>query len=105
MPRATVVLSLTISGPRGRVSLHCPLVAQVFICGVPRATVVLSLTAASAALAYLTGAITTVLGALFLAAAVILTHASMRTPNLKARLASAREEFRAVWRGYNDYTI
>ena len=38
-------------------------------------------------------------------AAVILAHASMRTPNLKTRLASAREEFRAVWRGYNDYTI
>ena len=37
--------------------------------------------------------------------AVILIHATMRTPNLKARLASAREEFRAVWRGYNDYTI
>jgi len=41
----------------------------------------------------------------YVAATVILVHASMRTPNLKARLASAREEFRAVWRGYNDYTI
>jgi len=26
-----------------------------------------------------------------------LCHASLRSPNLKARLASAREEFRAVW--------
>ncbi|KAG1679954.1 hypothetical protein FOA52_007018 [Chlamydomonas sp. UWO 241] len=29
-----------------------------------------------------------------------LLHASFRSPNLKARLTSAREEFRAVWRGY-----
>lgn len=26
-----------------------------------------------------------------------LAHASLRLPNLKARLSSAREEFRAVW--------
>jgi hypothetical protein len=31
------------------------------------------------------------------AAALLATHASLRSPNLKARLASAREEFRAVW--------
>ncbi|KAK9825812.1 hypothetical protein WJX74_009635 [Apatococcus lobatus] len=31
---------------------------------------------------------------------LILMHASMRSPNLKARLANARDEFRAVWRGY-----
>ncbi|KAF6255729.1 prenylated rab acceptor PRA1 [Scenedesmus sp. NREL 46B-D3] len=42
---------------------------------------------------------------------VALCHASLRSPNLKARLASAREEFRAVWRGYqadivhHDYTL
>ncbi|CAN1304022.1 PRA1 family protein A1 [Linum perenne] len=30
------------------------------------------------------------------------THASFRTPNLKARLNTFREEFRAVWRNYND---
>mmetsp|Transcript_28479 Transcript_28479/g.62692 ORF Transcript_28479/g.62692 Transcript_28479/m.62692 type:complete len:222 (-) Transcript_28479:1791-2456(-) len=39
-----------------------------------------------------------------------LLHASFRSPNLKARLASSREEFRAVWRGYqadvlHDYTM
>jgi hypothetical protein len=28
---------------------------------------------------------------------VWVSHASLRSPNLKARLASAREEFRAVW--------
>lgn len=39
---------------------------------------------------------------LALAAGLLLwvCHASLRSPNLKARLASAREEFRAVWRGY-----
>ena len=33
----------------------------------------------------------------------MLAHATLRAPNLKARLATqarAREEFRAVWRGY-----
>ena len=34
--------------------------------------------------------------------AVPTLHASFRTPNLKARLNSFREEFRAVWRGYSD---
>jgi hypothetical protein len=28
---------------------------------------------------------------------LLMCHASLRSPNLKARLASAREEFRAVW--------
>ena len=34
----------------------------------------------------------------------MLVHAALRAPNLKARLATqarAREEFRAVWRGYS----
>uniref|UniRef100_A0A0E0L3B0 PRA1 family protein n=1 Tax=Oryza punctata TaxID=4537 RepID=A0A0E0L3B0_ORYPU len=33
--------------------------------------------------------------------AVTLLHASFRTPNLKARLNTFREEFRAVWRNYS----
>ena len=32
--------------------------------------------------------------------AVVIAHAFLRTPNLKVRLASAREEFRATFRGY-----
>lgn len=28
---------------------------------------------------------------------LVLLHAAFRTPNLKARLASAKEEFRAMW--------
>lgn len=49
--------------------------------------------------------------ALVAGTSVPLCHASLRSPNLKARLASAREEFRAVWRGYqadiahHDYTL
>ncbi|KAI8560594.1 hypothetical protein RHMOL_Rhmol04G0270100 [Rhododendron molle] len=29
-------------------------------------------------------------------------HATLRTPNLKARLNTFREEFRAVWRNYSE---
>lgn len=40
----------------------------------------------------------------------MLLHAVFRAPNLKSRMASARQEFRAVWRGYqtdfgHDYTL
>ena len=40
----------------------------------------------------------------------VLLHAVFRAPNLKARMASARHEFRAAWRGYqtdlsHDYTL
>ncbi|CAH2050443.1 unnamed protein product [Thlaspi arvense] len=35
-------------------------------------------------------------------ASATLLHASFRTPNLKARLNTFREEFRAVWRNYSD---
>jgi hypothetical protein len=51
---------------------------------------------------YVTGALRTVFGTLALAAALVLLHATFRSPNLKARLSSVNEEFRAVWRGYND---
>jgi hypothetical protein len=37
------------------------------------------------------------LWALALGVGVPAAHATVRSPNLKARLASAREEFRAVW--------
>lgn len=37
------------------------------------------------------------LAALIIGIGLPLAHASLRSPNLKARLASAREEFRAVW--------
>ena len=36
---------------------------------------------------------------LALSCALVLLHATFRSPNLKARLSSVNEEFRAVWRG------
>lgn len=33
----------------------------------------------------------------------IVLHGVFRTPNLKARLTNYHEEFRAVWRGYNEH--
>ncbi|CAH8313179.1 unnamed protein product [Eruca vesicaria subsp. sativa] len=33
---------------------------------------------------------------------IIMLHASMQTPNLKARLNTFHEEFRAVWRNYSE---
>ena len=79
------------------------------ICGFPRHKVVAGAGACSALLIYLTNTLFTLAYALVLASALILAHASFRTHNFKARLANAREEFRAVWRGYsdgvNDYTL
>ncbi|XP_039800735.1 PRA1 family protein A1-like isoform X1 [Panicum virgatum] len=44
----------------------------------------------------------TVLWALLIALFATVLHASFRTPNLKARLNTFREEFRAVWRNYSE---
>lgn len=40
-------------------------------------------------------------------AAIVSVHATLRSPNLKARIGSERDEFRALWRGYQeiDYTL
>jgi hypothetical protein len=51
---------------------------------------------------YATGALRTVFSTLALSCALVLLHATFRSPNLKARLSSVNEEFRAVWRGYNE---
>ena len=82
---------------------------RVRICGFPRHKVVAGAGACSALLIYITNTLFTLAYALVLASALILAHASFRTHNFKARLANAREDFRAVWRGYsdgvNDYTL
>mmetsp|Transcript_31962 Transcript_31962/g.38646 ORF Transcript_31962/g.38646 Transcript_31962/m.38646 type:complete len:215 (+) Transcript_31962:279-923(+) len=78
---------------------------KVYMCGAPRLQVIGALTLVSGGLLYYSSAWMTIAGALSAAFGVILLHASFRTPNLKARIASAREEFRAVWRGYNDYSL
>ena len=49
-----------------------------------------------------TRALSTVMWALVWFLVIAGGHASARSPNLKARLSSYREEFRAVWRGYSE---
>ncbi|MQL81586.1 hypothetical protein Taro_014035 [Colocasia esculenta] len=44
----------------------------------------------------------TVLWAFVIGLLATLLHASFRMPNLKARLNTFREEFRAVWRNYSE---
>mmetsp|Transcript_2893 Transcript_2893/g.9820 ORF Transcript_2893/g.9820 Transcript_2893/m.9820 type:complete len:95 (+) Transcript_2893:489-773(+) len=73
----------------------------LYICGYPRPYVVIGLAAVSVVLVYYTRAIFTVTLALLSGVALTVAHASLRSPNLKARLSSYREEFRAVWRGYS----
>lgn len=51
---------------------------------------------------FVTGALRTIFNTTALALGLILLHATFRSPNLKARLSSVNEEFRAVWRGYNE---
>lgn len=74
----------------------------VHICGFQRAYVVAVLLFLSTFLLYRTKALYTVGGALGVFLTGTLLHASLRSPNLKARLSSYREEFRAVWRGYSE---
>ncbi|KAI4341848.1 hypothetical protein MLD38_026522 [Melastoma candidum] len=74
----------------------------VHICGRPRWVFVLLLSAVSIFLWFVSCGLLTVLWALVIGLSATLLHASFRTPNLKARLNTFREEFRAVWRNYSD---
>ncbi|KAJ7283102.1 hypothetical protein O6H91_13G002600 [Diphasiastrum complanatum] len=96
-PLAAKLRAPITPGARGR-----PLKGTIYICGRDRRFVVSSIFAISALLWFLLSSYVIVFGAL--AAGIIFSwiHASFRTPNLKARLNSFREEFRAVWRGYSD---
>eukprot|EP00245_Coleochaete_scutata_P005329 TRINITY_DN18792_c0_g1_i1.p1 TRINITY_DN18792_c0_g1~~TRINITY_DN18792_c0_g1_i1.p1 ORF type:complete len:211 (+),score=29.22 TRINITY_DN18792_c0_g1_i1:246-878(+) len=96
-PLAAKLRPSTGSGPRGR-----PTKGTVHILGRDQRLVILLLASVSAVLLYLTSALKTVAGALALGLTLSLLHATFRTPNLKARLNSYREEFRAVWRGFSD---
>lgn len=83
---------------------------KLYIVGLPREVVVFILALLGLVLLYTTAALKTMAWALLTALGLPLLHATLRSPNLKARLASAREEFRAVWRGYqadnvHDYTL
>ncbi|KAJ6407828.1 hypothetical protein OIU84_011184 [Salix udensis] len=51
---------------------------------------------------YVSCGLLTVLWALAIGLLATILHASFRTPNLKARLNTFREEFRSVWRNYSE---
>ncbi|CAK7325759.1 unnamed protein product [Dovyalis caffra] len=73
---------------------------SVYICGQPRLLFVLLFSAGSFLLWYTSGSLLYVCWAHVISLFVTVLHASFRTPNLKARLNTFREEFRAVWRNY-----
>ncbi|KAF8397382.1 hypothetical protein HHK36_016295 [Tetracentron sinense] len=74
----------------------------IHICGRPRWVFVLIFSAASFTLWFTSCALLTVLLAFVIGLLATIVHASLRTPNLKARLNTFREEFRAVWRNYSE---
>ncbi|KAE8678559.1 PRA1 family protein A1 [Hibiscus syriacus] len=74
----------------------------VHICGQPRWVFVIIFSSVSFILWYVSRGLFTVLWTLAVALLAILLHAIFRTPNLKARLNTFREEFRAVWRNYSE---
>ncbi|CAI0443348.1 unnamed protein product [Linum tenue] len=74
----------------------------MYICGQPRGVFVFVFTSVSLILWFASGSLSTVLWALVIALLATIIHASVRTPNLKARLNTFREEFREVWRNYSD---
>ncbi|KAF6176004.1 hypothetical protein GIB67_032627 [Kingdonia uniflora] len=74
----------------------------IHICGRPRWTFVLVFSAGSCILWFTSCNLLTVLWAFVIGLLATVLHASFRTPNLKARLNTFREEFRAVWRNYSE---
>ncbi|KAK4801749.1 hypothetical protein SAY86_022236 [Trapa natans] len=74
----------------------------IYICGRPRWMFVLIFFTVSLILWVLSCGLLTVIWAFAFGLLGTILHASFRTPNLKARLNTFREEFRAVWRNYNE---
>ncbi|KAF8775328.1 hypothetical protein HU200_004737 [Digitaria exilis] len=70
--------------------------------GRPRWVFVLLFSAVSCMLWLTSCSFLTVLWALLIGLLVLAGCASFRTPNLKARLNTFREEFQAVWRNYSE---
>ncbi|KAJ8747346.1 hypothetical protein K2173_012926 [Erythroxylum novogranatense] len=75
---------------------------STYVCGQPRAMFVFLFSTASFVLWFVSGTLLYVVWALVIGLLVTVLHASLRTPNLKARLNTFREEFRAVWRNYSE---
>ncbi|KAJ6742202.1 PRA1 FAMILY PROTEIN [Salix viminalis] len=74
----------------------------IYICGWPRWLFVMIFSFVSFTLWYVSCGLLTVLWALAIGLLATILHASFRTPNLKARLNTFREEFRSVWRNYSE---
>ncbi|XP_077217106.1 PRA1 family protein A1-like [Tasmannia lanceolata] len=74
----------------------------IHICGRPRWMFVLIFSAASCILWFTSCGLLVVLWAFVIGLLATVLHASFRTPNLKARLNTFREEFRDVWRNYSE---
>ncbi|XP_010558341.1 PREDICTED: PRA1 family protein A1-like [Tarenaya hassleriana] len=75
---------------------------SIHICGQPRWVFVMAFSLVSFVLWYISCGLFMVSLALLIGLLATILHASLRTPNLKARLNTFREEFRAVWRNYTD---
>nr|VDD18437.1 unnamed protein product [Brassica oleracea] len=74
----------------------------VYVCGKPRWVFVVIFLTASLVIWFSSCGLLWVLYALLTSLTLVIVHASVRTPNLKARLNTFREEFRAVWRNYSE---
>ncbi|KAM3205211.1 PRA1 family protein A1 isoform X2 [Capsicum annuum] len=74
----------------------------IFICGRPRWVFVFVFSIVSFFLWFVSCGFLTVLWAFGIGLLATLVHASFRSPNLKARLNTFREEFRSVWRNYSE---
>ncbi len=80
---------------------------KVSILGIPRGLAVLLSTIVALVLIQRGHGVLRGMLGLFIGTGLIVGHASVRNPNLKARLSNARDEFRAVWRNaqFHDYTL
>ncbi|KAH9614429.1 hypothetical protein KSS87_002812 [Heliosperma pusillum] len=74
----------------------------IYICGRRRWVFVSIFSTVSILLWLLSCGLLIVLWAFSIGLLATVLHASFRTPNLKARLNTFREEFRQVWRNYSD---
>ncbi|MCO5582406.1 hypothetical protein L7F22_036300 [Adiantum nelumboides] len=96
-PLAAKMRAPLTSGGRAR-----PSKGTIHICGKERSHVVAVLLSVSVLSWFLSAQIRILGLTICLVMTVVLVHASFRIPNLKARLNTFREEFRAVWRSYSD---
>ena len=80
---------------------------RVLVLGQDRMRVAAGAAAFSLLLVWWTGAVYTLAFALGGGLTAVLAHAALRTQNFKARLASSRAEFQAMWQSQNtaDYTL